>query len=263
MNARSGIEPLVHGRKWRNRCDMSENIVYGFNAVSEALHNPRTINRIYIAKESRDRSVAPLLDLARLAKVRFDFVPQAKLNELTGTHAHQGIAALISPASYLSLKDLIETCSSRAIILVADRIQHERNLGLMIRSALGAGAAGIVISDRASALLDEAVVRASAGTALRLPICKEPNLPTAIRLLKEHGFWIYGLDAQADQSVFDVDWARRVALVVGNETEGLRPGVRKTCDVMVKIPLRNELESLNAAVSASIALFQAAAHHEK
>lgn len=243
---------------------MTGTIVHGFNAVSEALQSPHSINRIYIANESRERNVRPLLDKAKAARVRFDFVPQAKLNELTGTLDHQGIAAAISPVDYTPLKDLLDTCGGTATLLATDRIQHERNLGMMIRSALGAGANGVILSGRSSALLDESVLRTSAGTALRLPVCKEPNLPTVLRALKESGFWIYGLSADADQSVFTMDWPQRVVLVVGNETEGLRPGVQKVCDAFVGIPLQNGLDSLNAAVSASVALFQvAAARQEK
>ena len=212
-----------------------------------------------MAKESRDRSVRPLLESAKAARVRYDFVPQAKLNELTGTKDHQGIAAAISPVDYTPLEELIAQCGERAVILAADRIQHERNLGMMIRSALGAGAAGVLVSDRGSALLDESVVRTSAGTVLRLPVCKAGNLATALRALKDHGFWIYGLSADAVDSVFTMDWPNRVVLVVGNESEGLRPGVRKVCDAFVSIPLRSGLDSLNAAVSASVALFQTTA----
>lgn len=243
---------------------MTGTIVYGFNAVSEALQTPESINRIFVAKESRERSVRPLLDRARAARVRFDFVPQAKLNALTGTQNHQGIAAAISPISYTPLKDLIARCGERAMLVAADRVQHERNLGMIIRSALAAGADGLVVSARGSALLDDAVLRSSAGTALRLPVCKEANLPTALRALKDHGFWIYGLRADAPESVFAIDWPPRVVLVVGNETEGLRPGVEKACDGFVRIPLQNGVESLNVAVSAAVALFQvSAARQEK
>lgn len=238
---------------------MTGAIVYGYNAVSEALQSPQTVNRIYVAKEGRARNVRPLLDQAKAARVRFDFVPQAKLNELTGTLEHQGIAAAISPVAYTPLREIVETCGGRAVLLAADRIQHERNLGLMIRTALGAGASGLIVAGRGAALLDDTVLRASAGTALRLPICKEANLATALRTLKDHGFWIYGLAAEGAESVFTIQWPPRVVLVVGNETEGLRPGVRKACDALVRIPLRNGVDSLNAAVSASVALFQAAA----
>lgn len=243
---------------------MTGTIIYGFNAVREALQSPQSINRIYVAKESRERNVRPLLEQAKAARVRYDFVPQAKLNELTGTQNHQGIAAAISPVDYLPLKDLIDRCGERALLLAADRIQHERNLGMMIRSALGAGADGVIVSDRASALLDDSVLRTSAGTVLRLPVCKQANLPTALRALKDHGFWVYGLSAGVSESVFEMQWPQRVVLVVGNETDGLRPGVEKVCDGFVGIPLQNGLDSLNAAVSASVALFQvSAARQEK
>ncbi len=242
---------------------MSGDVIHGFNAVSEALLSPETVNRIYIAKESRERSIRSVLDRARAAGVRFDYVPQAKLNELAGTQDHQGIAAIISPVAYTPINVLLEYCGERALILVLDRVQHARNLGMLIRSALGAGADGVVVPERSAALLDNAVLGASAGTALRLPICKESNLPNSLRALKDAGFWVYGLDAQAVDSVFDTDWPARVAIVAGNETKGLRPGVRGACDAFVTIPLQNNLDSLNVSVSAAIALFQVAATRQE
>lgn len=238
---------------------MSGQIIHGLNAVSEALKSPDSINRIYFAKESRARGVKALADRAKAAGVRFDFVPQAKLNELAGTREHQGLVAAISPVAYTPLDDVLEKCGEEALLLVTDRVQHARNLGMLIRSALAAGADGLLLASRESALLDETVLRASAGAALRLPVVKIGNVASTLRMLKERGFWIYGLSAEASQTVFEVDWPKRVALVVGNESEGLRPGVQKNCDVFAGIPLHNDVESLNVAVSAAIALFQVAA----
>jgi 23S rRNA (guanosine2251-2'-O)-methyltransferase len=235
---------------------MAGDIIYGFNAVREALERGGIVNRMYIAVETRGKIAAQLIDHAKRTGTRVDYVPQAKLNELTETMEHQGVAAAISPVSYVSLDECIEQCPQHALILVLDQIQHPKNLGLLIRTAVGAGAAGIVLSSHGGMLLDESIVRASAGTVLRIPIVACADLPRALREIKEHKFWVYGLDAQGKDNVFVVPWAERTALVLGNETKGMRPSVRKVCDATVSIPLANGLDSLNAAVAAGVAMFQ-------
>jgi len=235
---------------------MAGEIIYGVNAVREALRQPETINRILVAKESRAPACKALIDAAKGHKVVIDFVPQAKLNTLTGSREHQGIMAQISPFAYTPLGDLIAGCGTAATLLVLDRVQHPKNLGMIIRSAVGAGVAGIVLGSRGGALLDDSVVRASTGTVLRVPIAACSNLNGALRQLRDADFWIYGLDAGGAHNVFQMDWPPRVALVAGNETEGIRAGVRKSCDEIVSIPLANDLDSLNVAVATSIALFQ-------
>ena len=237
--------------------DMAGKIIYGINAVSEALRAEGRVNRIYVAKESRAHGVSAVITTAKECHVRFDFVPQAKLNELAGTHEHQGIVAAISPVSYTSLDACLDQCPPKSTLLVLDQIQHPKNLGLLIRTAVGAGASGVLLTSRGGALLDDDVVRSSAGTLFHIPIVLSGNLAQSLRSLKKASFWVYTLDVAGGESVFSVRWADRCALVLGNETEGLRPGVKKETDLSVTIPLANGLDSLNVAVAAGIALFQA------
>ena len=236
---------------------MAGKIIFGLNAVREALASGRYANRLYIAKESHAKGANKLVDTARAQSLPVDYVPQAKLNTLTGTQEHQGIAAAISPVEYTTLEACLETCPTRATLLLLDQVHHSRNLGLMIRTATGAGATALILAARGGALLDETVLRASAGTVLRLPIVRCANLSQAIRKLKSENFWVYGLEPQGGQNLFTIDWPERCALVAGNETSGLRPGVRKACDALVTIPRESELDSLNVATATGIALFQA------
>lgn len=235
---------------------MAGETIFGVNAVREALLAPGSINRILFAKESRSPACRQLIEEARALKVPFDFVPQAKLNSLTGSREHQGVMAQVSPASYLSLQELLAKCPAEATVLVLDRVQHPKNVGMIIRSAAGAGVAGVLLPNRGGALLDEDVVRASAGTVQRVPIALCGNLSQTLLALRDAGFWVYGLDAGGTANLFEMKWPPRVALVAGNETEGIRPGVRKQCDEIVSIPLASDLESLNVAVAVSIAMFQ-------
>ncbi len=238
---------------------MAGKTIYGANAVKEALQAGGRVNRLYLAKESRVREAEGLIQLAREQRIPFDFVPQAKLNTLCGAREHQGVAATVSPVAYAELDACLEQCGEKAMLLALDQVQHPKNLGLLVRTAAGSGASGVLVPARGAALLDESVVRASAGTVFRVPIVNCPNMARALHTLRDAGFWVYGLDGSGEETVFDLPWADRSVLVLGNETGGLRPGVRKACDALVRIPLAGGLDSLNVAVAGGVALFQAAA----
>ena len=243
---------------------MAEDVVYGVNAVSEVLRaGPARVNRIFVARESRAHGIQTLLDAARESRVRFDYVPQAKINELTGSKTHQGVAATVSPVGYFTLEEGLADLPATATILVLDNVQHPSNVGLLIRSALGADAGALIMANRGGAPVSNAVVQASAGAVFHLPIIRVTNVGQALRDLKEAGFWVYGLTGESGEDLFACEWPERAALVLGNETTGLRPGVRKACDACLRIPLAAGLESLNAAVAGSIALFQVAQNRRR
>lgn len=240
---------------------MSHNVIYGRNALEEALRASGRVNRVLVAREKRAPWVDDVVEAARAKRVRVDVVPQSQLNRLAHSRDHQGAVAEVSPVEHLSLDAFLAACGRQATVVALDDVQNPRNLGMLLRTALGAGASGVVIPSRGGRLVSNEVVRSSAGTAFHLPIVYCGNLAQALRELEEAGFWRYGLDAHADTDVFAVDWPARTALVVGNETKGLRPVVRKHCDALVRIPLAGGLDSLNVAVAAGIALFQVAAAH--
>ena len=237
---------------------MAGEVVYGINAVREALETGGRVNRLYLARESRVRDAEALVELARARRIPFDFVPQAKLNALCDTREHQGVAATVSPMAYADFEECLAHCGAKSLLLALDQVQHPKNLGLLVRTAAGSGASGVLVPARGGALLDESVVRASAGTVFRVPIVNCPNMARALGALRDAGFWVYGLDGAGEETVFDLPWANRSVLVLGNETGGLRPGVRKACDALVRIPLAGGLDSLNVAVAGGVALFQAA-----
>jgi 23S rRNA (guanosine2251-2'-O)-methyltransferase len=238
---------------------MKDTIVYGTHAVEAALASGNRVDRLYVATGTRVRGAAQILARAKSARVPVDRVPLAKLNVIAGSSEHQGVAARISPVELWALPDLIAACPARSVLVVLERVQHSRNLGLIARTALAAGASGVVVSARGGAAVDETVVRSSAGAALRMPIAMAGNVPQALRHIRDAGFWIYGLDAAGRDDVFSVAWADRAALVVGNESTGLRDAARNACDTLVRVPMTTDTESLNAAVAASVAVYQAAA----
>lgn len=237
---------------------MSETMIHGVRAVTEALASGRPISRVFIASDAKLAAAHEILGGAKALHIAVERVPLAKLNVLCGTAEHQGVAARISPVEYAQLKPLLASAGDTSILVVLDQVQHPRNLGLIVRSALGAGALGVVVPSKGGALVDDTVLHASAGAALRLPIAMVSNVSQALRTIKDAGFWIFGLDASGVESVFETKWARRTALVIGNETNGMRGPTLKECDVLARIPLAAGLDSLNAAVAAGIALFEAA-----
>ncbi len=240
-----------------------KDVIFGYNAVSEALLAGHPINRIYFSVSSRRPYIAELKALAQDNKVRFDFVDVAKLNVLAHTGEHQDVVAITSPVAYTELDDFLET--NRGInpltVIVLDQVQHAGNVGIIIRTAVGAGTAAVMLSARGGSLINDQVFRASAGAIFHIPVIKSGSLTHDMALLKEHDFWIYGLEANGERDVFTESWAARSAIVIGNEHEGSRPVTRKAVDIHVRIPMANSFDSLNAAVAAGIVLFQVAHHH--
>lgn len=237
---------------------MAGTIIFGLHAVEEALQAPQRVNRLLLGKETKNPDLHNLLDLAKSLHVRWDIVPIAKLNSMTGTFEHQGVAAEISPLEYTPLEDLLATIPQKSLLIVLDQVQLERNVGMIIRTAAAAGASGVLLATRGSALLDENIVRSSAGMVFHIPVCLCNNIAQTLRKLKDHGFWIYGLDAQGEGNAFNEEWPDRCALVMGNESKGLRHGVSKACDRRIHIPMAGNTESLNVAVCAGITAFQVA-----
>ena len=233
-------------------------VIFGYNAVSEALRAGHPINRLYFSASSKRAYIKELKLLAQENKVRFDFVEISKLNVLAGTGEHQDVVAVVSPVEYTELSDFLDTTKAvnPLTVIVLDQLQHAGNVGIIIRTAVGAGASAVILNARGGSLINDQVFRASAGAIFHIPIIKSSSLTQDLQRLKDHDFWIYGLEANGESNVFTEKWARRSAIVIGNEHEGSRPVTRKVFDMHVRIPMANSFDSLNAAVAAGIVLFQ-------
>src|SRR5258706_190999 len=237
-------------------------VIFGYNAVSEALRSGHPINRIYFSVSSKRPFIAELKALAQENKVRFDFVELAKLNVLANTGEHQDVVAVTSPVEYADLDTFLETNKgvNPLTVVILDQLQHAGNVGIIVRTAVAAGASAVMLSARGGSLINDQVFRASAGAIFHIPIIKSNSLQQDLQRLKDADFWIYGLEAGAENNVFTERWARRCAIVIGNEHAGSRPVNRKLFDIHVRIPMANDFDSLNAAVAAGIVLFQIAAY---
>ncbi len=240
-----------------------KDVIFGYNAVSEALRSGHPINRIYFSASSKRPYIAELKALAQENRVRFDFVDIAKLNVLAHTGEHQDVVAVVSPVEYTELETFLDTNrqNKTLTVVVLDQLQHAGNVGIIIRTAVGAGAHAVMLNARGGSLINDQVFRASAGAIFHIPIIKSTSLPQDLKQLKDNDFWIYGLEANGEGNVFTERWARRSAIVIGNEHAGSRPVTRKLFDLHVRIPMANTFDSLNAAVAAGIVLFQIAHYH--
>ncbi|MBX3066243.1 MAG: 23S rRNA (guanosine(2251)-2'-O)-methyltransferase RlmB [Anaerolineae bacterium] len=233
-------------------------VIFGYNAVAEALRSGHPLNRIYFSLSSRRPYIQELKALAQENNVRYDFVELAKLNVLANTGEHQDVVAITSPVEYVDLDDFLEANANvnPQLLVVLDQVQNSGNVGLIIRTAVAAGATGVILSVRGGSLINDQVFRASAGAIFHIPIIKSMSLQRDLQKLKDQDFWVYGLDAGGSSDVFNEKWAKRTAVVIGNEHAGPRDVTRKLFDLTVRIPMAKDFDSLNAAIAAGIVLFQ-------
>lgn len=236
-------------------------LLFGFNAVEAALQSERrSVERVWIEKGRERARVARLRAIARRHSVPVDEVDRLSIERLAGGQprsAHQGVVASVAAMPYADPDDLIDSCGAAAMLMVLDEVEDPRNLGALVRTAAGAGVAGVFIPDRRSAGLSATVARAAAGAVERVPMARIGNVAAFIRSLREKGFWAIGLDAAAERPWDQVSYPPRMALVVGGEGQGLRRLVKESCDQLVAIPLENGLDSLNVSVAAGICLYEA------
>jgi len=234
--------------------------ISGRRPVGELLRRGLKPEVLLILRRERRGKEAEVFEPYRQAGWKIEEVERERLDQAAeGTH-HQGVVALIRQFPYLTAEELVESAQSREsdpLVVVLDEIQDAGNLGAILRSAEGAGAAGAVIPLHRSAQVTAAVMRASAGAALHLPICREVNLNRALEVLREAGFRVFGADQEGDQSLYQTDLRGPAVLVIGSEGRGLRPGVKRRCDALVAIPLRGRVASLNASVAAALCLYEA------
>jgi 23S rRNA (guanosine2251-2'-O)-methyltransferase len=242
------------------------NLIYGRNPVREALAEPETsIEKLWMQENITPQFASEIRTLAKTANVAVQMVPLDKLNRMLPRLVHQGIAAQVAPIKFWDVDDLLthiapnvgEVRSQKPVILLLDQIEDPHNFGAILRSAVASGVKGVIIPDRNMAPLSAVAIKASAGTALRMPIARVTNLANVIDQMKERGYWVAGLAGGGEHTIWDMDWDRPLGLVIGSEGSGLRPRVMQVCDYLVSIPMHGDAESLNASVAAGIALFVA------
>jgi 23S rRNA (guanosine2251-2'-O)-methyltransferase len=239
---------------------MQEEIIYGINPVKEALRGQRRAFELFVAEGTSDQRVEKLLRLANETGVPVRRRQRRDLQRLCATEHHQGVALRVEAFAYADLDDQLASWKEQggeALVVVLDGIQDPHNLGALIRTAACAGARCVIIPKDRAVGVSPTVEKVAAGATETVPVAQVTNIATALEQLKGAGFWIYGADEKSGSSLYQQKLTGNIAFVIGGEGEGIRPLVRKKCDVIFSIPLPGGISSLNASVAGGIALFEA------
>jgi 23S rRNA (guanosine2251-2'-O)-methyltransferase len=224
------------------------------NPLLEILKSsPSRVNKILIQKERGPSKIGEIIQLAKLNNIPCVFVPRQKIESLT-LH-HQGLVAFLSPKEFSSLEEILAE-AKRPFLVLLDEIEDPQNLGAIIRSAEGAGADGIILPERRSAGLTEAVASVSAGALEHIKVARIVNLAQTMDDLKKKGLWLIGAESGAKECWYEFDYTFPVGIMLGSEGKGLRPLIKKKCDKILSIPLLGKINSLNVAAAASIFFFE-------
>ncbi len=238
---------------------MNEEMIAGRHPVLEALRAGRTIHKLMYADGAQ--GIGPVLTEAHETGIVTQRVDRRKLDQMAQGVRHQGVIALVAERDYASLDDLLTAATASGappLLIMLDEIEDPHNLGSILRTVDCAGAHGVIVPKRRSAGLTATVAKTSAGAIEHVPVARVSNLAQTIEELKKRGLWIAGADAAAEQDVYHTDLTMPLAIVIGNEGQGLSRLVRERCDFLVKLPMFGRIQSLNASVAAGVLLYEAA-----
>lgn len=238
---------------------MSKQNISGRNPVLEILKSEREIEKIYVLKGDLKGSIKKILGMARDKKIIIQEVDKNKMESLSGGESHQGVVAIVSDYEYSQVEDILELARRREedpFVVILDEIEDPYNLGSIIRSAECAGVHGIIIPKRRSASVNSTVYKSSAGAVEHMMVAKVTNISNTIEDLKKKGLWIYGADMDGEDYHFKTNLGGPIGLVIGSEGKGISRLVKEKCDVLVKIPLKGKISSLNASNASSILIYE-------
>lgn len=238
---------------------MSEKI-YGRKPVLETIRSgKRAVERVYLMQGSRDEVLNQIEAHAKAKGIPINLETRHRMDTMAATDKHQGVIAVVENFQYSDLQDLLDISKQKnepAFILLLDEIEDPHNLGAILRSAEAAGVHGVVIPKHRAAEVNATVIKASAGAAEHVATVKVTNMNETIKRLKDANVWVVGTDDEATKNFYDYDFRQSVALIIGNEGQGLRRLVKENCDELVKIPMAGKMSSLNASVAAGLVLFE-------
>jgi 23S rRNA (guanosine2251-2'-O)-methyltransferase len=233
---------------------VTRDLVYGRNAVREALRGRRAVLELWTS----ERAAATLEWLAEGPRARLR--KERELTEVAGTPDHQGVVAWCEPYPYADAWELASV--EQPLVCCLDQVTDPRNLGAVVRSAAGAGATGVIMPAHGASVVTPVVCRASAGAVEHLPVAVVPNLARYLSEVKGDRLWAYAAATDGEVGLWEADLTDGVALVFGAEGKGVRPLVRRTCDATIAIPLAPGVESLNVSVAAAVTLYEARRQRE-
>lgn len=231
--------------------------IWGRNPVIEALRAGRPCNKILIARGSRG-NMGDVVSMTKKEGIPVQFVPRSVLDRMTDGANHQGVAASLSPKKYVPVEDILAKAAARGeapLIVILAGWEDPQNMGAIIRSAEAAGVHGLIIPRHRAVPLTGTVEKVSAGALEHMLVSRVGNLSQTLNALKKEGFWVAGADMSGELPYYEADLTGPLALVIGGEEKGLGR-LTKTCDFLVRIPMRGKIGSLNAATAGSILVFE-------
>ena len=212
---------------------------------------PQHVLELYLLPSLKGTKIE---ELARQAHVPIRYQDADFFEDFTKGGVHQGVAARLLPFPYAVLSDILER--EGELLLVLDGLADPRNLGALLRTAEGAGVAGVIITESRSVPLSAVAEKTATGATAYLPICRVENLARALSMIRERGYWVIGLVQDAPQSLYELQLSHKIALVLGGEEKGLRQLTKQMCDCLVSIPMRGHVDSLNVSVAGAVALYE-------
>lgn len=243
----------------KNKNEEFQEQVEGRNSVLELLDSDRDINKIFIERGEKHGSINKIIVKAREKKVVIVEVDRQKLNKMAQTENHQGVIAIVPPFNYCEVKDILDEAyrkNEKPFILILDGIEDPHNLGAIIRTAETAGVHGIIIPKRRACNVNSTVYKVASGAVEHMKIARVNNLNDEIKYLKENDVWVYGTAVEASKYYYEENLTGAIAIVIGNEGKGMSNLVKENCDVLLKIPMKGKISSLNASVSAGIVMYE-------
>lgn len=242
-----------------NNNEVKSDVISGRNPVSEAVRSNRPIDKILVARGEKSGAVVGILAKAKQKQIPIKEVDRTKLDYITGNTNHQGIVAFAAVKEYSTVEEIFEYAESLGempFIVVLDEVEDPHNLGAIIRTAECAGVHGVIVPKRRSASLSYTVGKASAGAVEYMRVARVTNIASLLDELKQRGVWVYGADMDGTD-YRKCDFSGACAIVIGNEGKGISRLVREKCDVIVSLPMKGKINSLNASVAAGILMYSA------
>lgn len=239
--------------------EVKSDVISGRNPVSEAVRSNRPIDKILVARGEKSGAVVGILAKAKQKQIPIKEVDRTKLDYITGNTNHQGIVAFTAVKEYSTVEEIFEYAESLGeapFIVVLDEVEDPHNLGAIIRTAECAGVHGVIVPKRRSASLSYTVGKASAGAVEYMRVARVTNIASLLDELKQRGVWVYGADMDGTD-YRKCDFSGACAIVIGNEGKGISRLVREKCDVIVSLPMKGKINSLNASVAAGILMYSA------
>lgn len=259
VSERRNEERRVQERREKNLEEKSyEDIVAGRNAVMELLKSDKDINKIFIERGEKHGSINEIIARAKESKIVLVEVDRTKLDFMAENH--QGVVAVVPPFNYCEIDDILKVAEEKKenpIILILDGLEDPHNLGSIIRTVETAGVHGIIIPKRRNVAVNSTVVKVSAGATAYTNIARVNNINDTIKKLKDAGLWIIGTDTDAKTEYYNQDLKGPLAIIIGSEGYGISKLVKENTDILIKIPMKGKITSLNASVSTGIIVYEA------